>query len=205
MKKQELIEDFANDLENYITKTEPAIIELDGPMKQYVQAIIGTDGDICVEIAGPMFLAMKPTQEQIDELVSRGWGLPDPEYSPNFWRSYPAGTDGLLIAKQAITDAIQVLNAKPSASGGLDPMFPNLEEAEELMRQNQEFWAQERAALAALTHFDQDFAEILVMCESCKAIFKLGEANQNLEGLIVELNCPQCSSRIVNLATEQIK
>ncbi len=85
----------------------------------------------------------------------------------------------------------------------LDPMFPNMEEAEQLAANSAIFWEKERQKRAELYSLWQDYEAILFMCDKCKRVFRGEDAEIDHESdLVVALLCPKCAFKLGILQTE---
>lgn len=85
-----------------------------------------------------------------------------------------------------------------------DPDFwPTLEEAEEISKDNQEFWRQERQRRVELYSVWQDYEDIIFMCDKCSNILIGDEADTYYESdSICALHCPKCHYKLLVLQTE---
>ena len=85
----------------------------------------------------------------------------------------------------------------------LDPMFPNMEEAEQLAAKSAMFWEKERQKRAELYSLWQDYEEILFMCDRCKRVFQGEQVKLDYESdLIVAMLCPRCGFKLGILQTQ---
>lgn len=137
MTKKQIADDFYFGLENEVSSDEPIIYEMDGPHAPFAQAIIGTEGEYCVEIAGPQFLKSPLIDEQTALLKAMGWHMPIDEYMPNFWRDYPKGTRKCLIASD-VADALtkvfksqNILTLMPNSYAGAATIKSAIQELNE--------------------------------------------------------------------------
>lgn len=133
MTKKQIADDFYFGLDNEVSYEEPIILELDGPHAPFAQAIIGTEREYCVEIAGPQFLKSPLTEDQIEQLKAMGWNMPFSEEMPNFWRDYPEGTRKRLIATDVADALTKVFKCKNNLTEMIDPYGPDSDELDAIL------------------------------------------------------------------------
>jgi formylmethanofuran dehydrogenase subunit E len=74
-----------------------------------------------------------------------------------------------------------------------DPEFwPTFEEAEQMLLQSEQHWANERDKLDAVTHVSQSLEGITVICKNCGEIFYASDSKKETFDDGVRLHCPKC-------------
>jgi len=196
MKLHNFVKHLAQGLKS-ISKAEPFIINLIEPDGAYVQAIIAKSGKYLVEVSGNNWLAKPLTRSQEAKFRAFGWEL-NKEVS-NYYMEFESDFDTDIIATIVALTVSEAFHISDERYEELDPFWPNMEELEQMEKDNIVFWAHQFAVLQLAEHYNDVFKEILIRCEKCKQVFWGRDAKIEWQGETAELFCPDCDTKFKTL------
>jgi hypothetical protein len=181
-----------------VSKEQPLIINLAEPEGAYIQAIIAKSGNYLFEVSGNKWLATRLTKSQESKFLAFDWKL-DPEVS-NYFMEFSPDSEFEIMANIVALTVTQAFGKDINFAEEIDPYWPNWDELEQMIIDNERFWTNQVAALENATLYDESFKEILILCEVCKKVFDGAEAKVEFQGNKADVYCPGCNTKFKSLS-----